>query len=136
MRANATARLAELTDRFQAPMPPLVHYYGTVLSCAGQTVRISGLCGRAGIGASVLIDGDRPGDVIADDGRYVTVALYGSGEGLTSGMRAELLPETTLSPGLDWLGRVLDHEGRDAFGHRPRPGPLAAQLNARPPVAG
>ncbi|MEL6686767.1 MAG: flagellum-specific ATP synthase FliI, partial [Pseudomonadota bacterium] len=136
MRANATPGLAELTDQFHAPMPALVRHYGTVLSCAGQTVRISGLCGRAGIGASVMIDGDRPGDVIADDGQYISVALYGSGEGLTSGMRAELLPEVTLSPGLDWLGRVLDHEGRDAFGHLPRSGPIPAQLNARPPVAG
>lgn len=136
MRADATPTLAELNDRFQPPMPKLVSHFGTVLSCAGQTVRITGLCGRAGIGSSVLIDGDRRGDVIADDGQFVTVALYGSGQGLTSGMQAELLPEASLSPGLDWLGRILDHEGRDAFGHHPRPGPVPAELIARPPAAG
>lgn len=136
MLADAMPTFSELTDRFAAPMPGLVTHSGVVLSCAGQTVRIAGLCGRAGVGASILIDGERRGDVIADDGECITVALYGSGQGLTSGMRAELLPETTFSPGLDWLGRVLDHEGRDAFGHMPRPGPVPARLNARPPAAG
>lgn len=136
MRADATPTLRELTERFDAPMPSLITHSGVVHSCAGQTVRVSGLCGRAGIGSSVLIDGDRRGDVIADDGQFVTVALYGSGEGLSSGMRADLLPETPLYPGPDWLGRILDHEGRDSQGHRPRPGAVAADFNARPPAAG
>lgn len=136
MLTDAMPTLSDITDRFAAPMPTLITHSGIVLSCAGQTVRVSGLCGRAGIGASVLIDGDRRGDVVADDGNVVTVALYGSGQGLTSGMSAQLLPETPLSPGTDWLGRVLDHEGRDAFGYLPRPGSVPARLNARPPAAG
>ncbi|MGB6318911.1 MAG: hypothetical protein WBG08_09750, partial [Litorimonas sp.] len=119
----ADTTLADISRRFDAPLPGLVTHSGTVTSCAGQTVRVSGLCGRAGIGSSLLIDGTRQGDVIADDGRTVTVALYGSGQGLSSGMRAELLPDAPLSPGPDWLGRVLDHEGRDARGELPRPGP-------------
>lgn len=129
-------KLATLTDRFDAPLPRLVVHSGRVLSCAGQTVQVAGLCGRAGIGSGVMIDGNRRGDVIADDGHSVTVALYGSGQGLTSGMRAELIPDTALSPGPDWLGKVLDFDGRDAFGNRPRQGATPADLNATPPAAG
>ncbi|MGB6228575.1 MAG: hypothetical protein WBF53_00425, partial [Litorimonas sp.] len=122
--------LARIADALDAPLPPLTTRLGTVLSCAGQTVRVEGLCGRAGIGASVLIDERRRGDVIADDGRAVTVALYGSTQGLTSGMSAELVPDMELRPGPDWLGRVLDYDGRDANGLRPRPGGRAVDLNA------
>ncbi|MEM7729400.1 MAG: flagellum-specific ATP synthase FliI [Pseudomonadota bacterium] len=128
--------LAEMNARFDAPLPPILSRSGTVLSCAGQTVRVAGLCGRAGIGTSVVIGGDRRGDVIADDGQSVTIALYGTSQGLSSGMRAELVADTVLSPGPDWLGRVLDHDGRDAHHQRPRPGPRPADLNAAPPPAG
>jgi flagellum-specific ATP synthase len=114
--------LAALTARFDSPLPPLVRHSGRVLSCAGQTVQVAGLCGRAGIGASVMIDGDRRGDVIADDGQSVTIALYGTTQGLTSGMRAELVPDMSLAPGPHWLGKVLDFDGRDAFGNRPSRG--------------
>lgn len=132
----STPTLRELTGRFSAPLPDLVTHSGRVLSCAGQTVQVAGLCGRAGIGAGVMIDGDRRGDVIADDGHSVTVALYGSGQGLTSGMRAELLADTPLAPGPDWLGKVLDFDGRDANGQRPRAGAVSVDLNASPPAAG
>lgn len=128
--------LSDLASAFAEPLPQLVTHHGRVLSCAGQTVQVSGLCGRASIGASVIIDGNRRGDVIADDGHSVTVALYGSGQGLTSGMSAKLVPESALAPGPDWLGKVLDFDGRDAFGHRPRQGTVPADLNAGPPIAG
>lgn len=128
--------LSDMAGAFDAPLPRLVTYSGRVASCAGQTVQVEGLCGRAGIGASVIIDGNRRGDAIADDGVTITVALYGSGQGLTSGLRAELVPDTALCPGPDWLGKVLDFDGRDAHGNRPRPGPRAADLNASPPPAG
>jgi flagellum-specific ATP synthase len=128
--------LAALTARFDSPLPPLVRHSGRVLSCAGQTVQVAGLCGRAGIGASVMIDGDRRGDVIADDGQSVTIALYGTTQGLTSGMRAELVPDMSLAPGPHWLGKVLDFDGRDAFGNRPRQGTIPTDLNAAPPPAG
>jgi flagellum-specific ATP synthase len=136
MLNTALIRLTDITDAFAPSLPDMVTYSGRVVSCAGQTVKVAGLCGKAGIGASVLIDNERRGDIIADDGDQVTVALYGSGEGLTSGMPAQVIPETPLSPGIDWLGKVLDFDGRDAFGHRPRPGPIAAKLTASPPPAG
>ncbi|GLQ21425.1 FliI/YscN family ATPase [Algimonas porphyrae] len=128
--------LSELSAAFDAPLPRVVTRTGTVLSCAGQTVQVAGLCGQAGIGARMVIDGTRRGDVIADDGQSVTVALYGSSQGLTSGLRAELVPESALRPGPDWLGKVLDYDGRDAFGTHPRPGQDAVDLFASPPPAG
>lgn len=128
--------LSELSAAFDAPLPPVVTRKGTVLSCAGQTVEVVGLCGQAGIGARMLIDGTRRGDVIADDGDSITVALYGSSQGLTSGLQAELVPETDLCPGPDWLGRVLDYDGRDAHGLHPRPGSNPVDLFASPPPAG
>lgn len=127
---------SQLTAALDDPLPSLVTYSGRVLSCAGQTVQVEGLCGKAGIGTSVLINGRQRGDVIADDGQSITVALYGSTQGLTSGMHAKLVPEKPLSPGPDWLGKVLDFDGRDAFGNRPRPGSVPANLNASPPPAG
>jgi len=127
---------SHLTAAFDDPLPSLVTYSGRVLSCAGQTVQVEGLCGKAGIGTSVLINGRQRGDVIADDGQSLTVALYGSTQGLTSGMHAKLVPEKPLNPGPDWLGKVLDFDGRDAFGNRPRPGNVPANLNASPPPAG
>ncbi|MEM9599834.1 MAG: FliI/YscN family ATPase [Pseudomonadota bacterium] len=129
-------KLSDLSAAFDAPLPRVISRIGTVLSCAGQTVQVAGLCGQAGIGARMLIDGTRRGDVIADDGDSVTVALYGSSQGLTSGMRAELVPESALCPGPDWLGKVLDYDGRDADGDYPKPGPDAVDLFAPPPAAG
>lgn len=134
--SSLTPTLSDLAEAFEEPLPRLVRHYGRVTSCAGQTVQVEGLCGRAGIGTNVLIDGQRRGDVIADDGQTITVALYGSGQGLTSGLKAELIPADDLCPGLDWLGRVLDFDGRDAHGKRPKPGLKAAKLDASPPAAG
>jgi hypothetical protein len=48
--------LTRIARAFDAPLPPIVTRSGRVVSCAGQTVKVEGLCGIAGIGASVLVD--------------------------------------------------------------------------------
>ena len=120
-------------------LPPLSTRYGTLSSATGQIATVRGLEGRAGIGTRVRIkrnDFDLEGEIIRDTDEGLTIALYGSGRGLYSGMRVECIDQEDLRPGPDWLGKVLDHEGRDASAIPPSPGPKPILLENRPPAPG
>lgn len=137
--AEGRTALEALSDRLCAPLPDLKVRSGTVVSSLGQTVEVAGLQGQAGLGARIAVESERGeilGEVTSDNGKTVGVALYGLGLGITSGRRARLVETPALRPGPDWLGRVLDHDGRDAQGRRPQAGTVDADMDAPPPPPG
>lgn len=139
MASSPRTELETLTDHLSSPLPDLIIRSGTVVSSLGQTVEVAGLQGRAGLGARIAVDGPSGeilGEVTSDNGETVGVALYGLGLGLTSGCVARLVDTPVLRPSADWLGRVLDHDGRDALGRRPQSGPVDADMDAAPPPPG
>jgi len=120
-------------------LPALSTQYGTLSSATGQIATIRGLEGKAGIGTRVKIkraDFDLEGEVIRDAPDGQTIALYGSGRGLKSGMRVACINPSALKPSSDWLGRILDHEGKDASGLSPVAGDSKISLDNTPPAPG
>ena len=121
------------------PLPTLSTRYGTLSSATGQIATVQGLDGRAAIGSRVRIkrQGDNiEGEVIRDTKAEQTIALYGSGHGLSSGMRVECINQPPLRPGPSWLGHILDHEGKDASGLLRPSGSENIVLDQKPPSPG
>ena len=120
-------------------LPALSTRYGTLATATGQIATVRGLQGRASIGSRIRIKkSDRylEGEVIRDGDDGLTIALHGSGHGLYSGMNVECINQVNLKPSTDWLGRVLDHQGRDASGHIPSSGNEGISLDRCPPAPG
>jgi len=120
-------------------LPPLSTRYGTLSSATGQVATVQGLEGRAKIGTRVRIkraNHDLEGEVIKDARDGQTIALYGSGHGLSFGMNVECIELSPLRPGPGWLGHILDHEAKDAFGVTPISGSSDISLDCKPPEPG
>lgn len=120
-------------------LPALSTRYGTLSSATGQIATVRGLEGKAGIGARIRIkraDSTLEGEVIRDAHDGQTIALYGSGRGLSSGMVVECIEQPALRPGPGWLGHILDHEGKDVGGVIPSSGNTDISLDQKPPAPG
>lgn len=128
-------RLAAQVARLEAEVP-----LGRVSGASGGAVQVAGLGAVARLGdrLRLLPSGRAPvaAEVVRIGEGHVLALPDGAAEGLRLGDRAELLPPPAFAPHADWLGRVVDPDGRPLDGRpllsglRPRP------LRAEPPPAG
>jgi len=119
------------------PMATLL--WGHVTYISGQSVHIQGLSAFIGLGALICVgpsahDGLR-GDIISIEGDKAIAMMHGSLEGLKVGARAYYVEEDIPHPSQDWIGRVLNYEGKTVTGEMPMPGTCPAPLKAKPPKA-
>ena len=75
------------------------------------------------------------GEVIALDQTSAIATIYGSTSDLKIGQTVEHYIEPPLRPSEDWIGRVLDYQGIDIYGHQPKNGETPVNLDNQPPPA-
>lgn len=114
-------------------------YRGTVVACAGQTIRVQGLERKLSAGDRCEIrTRDRrriPCEVIGFDGQSSLLMPFESSEGIVLGARVEARGcEAYVNPHPDWVGRVINGLGEpiDGKGLLPQ-GDVPRRLRASPP---
>lgn len=130
-------RFADLLSATDLPQPKTV--WGTVSHIGAQSVLINGLTGIVGLGDLISIE-TQPnvrlmGEIIALDDKASTAMMYDRTTGLKIGQRAYLAPEKSPAPSEDWIGKVLDFDGRNVDGSQPAQGLHPVDLHGHPPKA-
>ncbi|WP_134681250.1 FliI/YscN family ATPase [Paracoccus ravus] len=114
-------------------------YFGKVVSIGGGLVRVAGLVVHGSVGDRVEFlreSGEAGGgEIVAIDRGEVSVLPDGSTEGLSIGIRVELLFAPLLAPDDSWIGRVIDPLGRPLDGHPIDSGVEDRGFRAPPPPA-
>jgi len=129
-----------LEDGFgRADIPAPTRYFGRVEKITDQSVHVSGLNHRLGQGALIEIeksDGAKiRGEVIALENTRAMATLYTTTADVKIGQRVEHIQPTQHYPSTDWIGKILDYEGRCIDGKIPNSGAKRAKLDALPPSA-
>lgn len=132
--------MTDLENSFSAAdIPAPIRYFGRVEKITDQSVHVSGLNHRLGQGALIEIeksDGTKiRGEVIALEGTRAMASLYSSVADVKIGQRVEHIQATQHYPSNDWIGKILDYEGRCIDGSSPARGSRYAKLDALPPSA-
>ena len=111
---------------------------GRISAVSGGIVSVHGLGAQAQMGGRVLIrrrfGGYLGGEIIQLRGADLTVLPEGPLEGVALGDRVILTGHNSIAPGDDWVGRIVDPEGRPLDGRPLHPGPLSRPLQAPPPA--
>ncbi|MEP3944922.1 FliI/YscN family ATPase [Ascidiaceihabitans sp.] len=113
---------------------------GRVDAVEGGVVVVSGLESDARIGDRVTIirhdEASLSGEVVQLSSNLVTVLPDGPVEGVALGNKAMVHGAATISPCNDWIGRIVDPDGRP-LDNLPLPeGGVPSPLKAPPPAAG
>lgn len=122
-----------------ATVPPAVQRYGRVSEITAQSILIEGLNTSLGHGDLIGVDGPNGkvicGEVIGLDPQYATAIMHTDLRHVKTGQKVYPLSERPLFPSSDWIGRVLDHEGKTIQGESPEDGDRPVNLGAPPPPA-
>ncbi|GGH39538.1 flagellum-specific ATP synthase [Cribrihabitans marinus] len=116
-----------------------VHHVGRVTAVQGGVISVSGLAARARIGDRLILQRgcgpDLDGEVLQVAGDTLRMLPDRAPEGVALGNRVSLERMPDFSPGLHWLGRVVDPFGRPLDG-RPLLGDRRARdlMQAPPPA--
>lgn len=120
-------------------IPSPTRYFGRVEKITDQSVHVSGLNHRLGQGALIEIeksDGEKVrGEIIALESTRAMATLYTTTSDIKIGQRVEHIQPTQHYPSDDWIGKILDYEGRCIDGTTPKRGSKNAKLEAVPPSA-
>ncbi|RKQ72144.1 flagellum-specific ATP synthase [Litorimonas taeanensis] len=127
------------SDLGQVDFTPVIRYFGEIVRISGQTLHIAGLNHRLGQGALIEVQQDDgrkvKGEVIGLEPKTALATLHGTASDLKIGQRVEHITEPKIYPSIDWIGRILNHEGLDIDGIEPRRGQRSVALEALPPPA-
>jgi flagellum-specific ATP synthase len=128
-------RLAAQLARLEAEVP-----LGRIAGASGGAVQVAGLGAVARLGDRLRLcpTGHAPvaAEVVRIGEGQVLALPDGAAEGLRLGDAVELLPPPAFAPHADWLGRVVDPDGRPLDGRPLLPGLHSRPLRAEPPPAG
>ena len=108
---------------------------GRLASISGSTVRIEGLAREVQLGDRIEVQGRSDsiaGEIIALEKDHVLAVLEGNAQGLKVGQGVRHLGRPPLRPTRNWLGRVIDPDGRPLDGRPLLPGTTAVSLDRDP----
>lgn len=112
---------------------------GRVVSIQAGLVQVAGLTAVAGIGDRVAIYPARAacveGEVVQISGGQIMILPDCDPLGVSLGDRVIQCAPIEIAPTMDWLGRVIDANGRPMDGHPLPKGPDTCALKADPPAA-
>ncbi len=114
-----------------------VKIYGIVREISTQSIKISGLSGRARIGDQVDMHGQGSvivrGEIISICEQDVVATAYHNINKIKLGAKAVYLGPQEPRPCQSWIGKILDHSGNCQDGSRPKKGDCVYNLTAIPP---
>ena len=120
-------------------LPAITVQKGAVSQIGGQTIEITGLnhCLTSGSLVELPLPDNREkiAEVIMISSDFATAILHGDMAGIKIGQAAHYKPEKVIRPSQDWIGCILDHEGRKKDRTFPTPGTRAVDLKSNPPAA-
>ncbi len=112
-------------------------FEGTITSINGETIRIAGLSGVASLGDQIALAGNTTptpdGEIIALETKEIVAILYADPYSVKIGTTVRHLSKNDPRPSARWIGKILDHAGRDADGKSAPEGLIAAPLKMDPP---
>lgn len=134
---SLATKLESAFRNFEAP--PTILQQGTVSQIGGQTIEIKGLnhCLTSG----TLVDLPLPNgqvkiaEVIMITPKGATAILHNGIDDIKIGQIAQYRPEKIIRPSSDWIGCILDHEGRQIDDSFLAPGIRSIDLKSAPPPA-
>ncbi|WP_281981062.1 FliI/YscN family ATPase [Thalassorhabdomicrobium marinisediminis] len=114
----------------------LLRPVGTITQIGGGTVRVSGLSDQARLGDRIKVIGDPlRGEIVRAGHDGLEVLMEGATEGLGIGAKVALTPRPVFAPHADWIGRVIDPDGKPLDGRPLLPGLAPRTLSMAPPPA-
>lgn len=120
-------------------LPPVIGQKGTVSQIGGQTIEVTGLNHCLSSGSLIELplpnNGVKLAEVTMICSDYATAILYNGVEGIKIGQSAHYKPEEAMRPSVNWIGCILDHEGRQIDGSAVAPGEQSIDLKSAPPPA-
>jgi len=123
----------------RAKLPIARKSYGRVSEINAQSISIEGLNSVLGHGDLIGVDGPDGqliyGEVIGLTAQSATAIMHTDLRHIKTDQKVYPTPERPLFPSKDWIGRVLDHEGKTIDGAYPEEGDIAVNLGALPPPA-
>lgn len=111
---------------------------GRVLGVATGTVQIGGMSERTRVGdrAKIYAGNNRiKGEVVRLDAQNVHLLIEGSPDGISIGDRVVFDQHKKFAPDINWIGRVIDPDGKPLDGRPLLPGLDARNLREAPPAA-
>lgn len=110
---------------------------GRISGATGGNIFVSGLANAARLGDRVaMLSGDQPveGEIIRVSPTDLQIMPDGPADGLAVGDMVRLLPSPSFAPDEDWIGRVVDPDGRPLDGRTLVPGLSPRSVRAAPPA--
>ena len=120
----------------------MTRHFGQVSAIRAGLIWAEGLSWHASIGDRVMFSmrsgDDLAGEIVALQAEKVAILPEGAMDGLSIGMRVELIFAPSLAPANSWIGRIIDPFGQpldgrpllaggDERGFRPPPPPAAGR---------
>lgn len=129
-----------LLDQMRLAIEPLTHLYpaGQVVGVSSGNVHCTCAKGQVRVGDRAIIHTfaqKRTGEVVKLDPSGAFVLLDGATDGVSIADPVAFQPASILAPNADWIGRVIDPDGKPLDGRPLLPGRQARDLNAAPPAA-
>lgn len=106
---------------------------GEIVSLSPMGLEIEGLARVAALGDAVALPGGLTGDILTMSGPQAGVMVDGPLEGLRLGQRARHLGPRRISPSDDWIGRIIDPDGKPLDNNMLDPGMEDRSLSGAPP---
>lgn len=122
-----------------ADLPQARQIYGRVAEISAQSIKIDGLNANLGHGDLIGVRSSEGrtirGEVIGLTPTQATAIMHSHLRHVKTGQKVFPLAERALFPSDDWIGRVLNHEGRTIDGALPKDGDVSVRLTSAPPPA-
>lgn len=112
------------------------HRQGRVVAASANRITVAGLSGVARLGDSLQVlhhRGRLAAEVVLAEDALIHLLPEGPAEGVLIGDAVRLAGQTVFAPHDDWIGRVIDPDGRPLDGRPLLPGLVARSLRAAPP---
>jgi flagellum-specific ATP synthase len=112
-----------------------VHALGRICELQADSAWVEGLNRVAALGDAVILGGSVRAEVVRMTEARCQVLPEARVDGLRIGDVARHLGPVTVSPAVQWIGRVIDPDGAPLDGRPLYPGPGVRALRAAPPAA-
>ena len=107
---------------------------GEIVALSPMGIEIEGLGRVAALGDAVGLPSGLTGDILTMSGPQAGVMVDGPMEGLRLGQRVRHLGPRRIAPSDDWIGRIVDPDGKPLDGHPLDPGLEDRGLSGQPPA--